>query len=541
MKRRISWNRWSISTKILVPFLGLTVIAIAVIGFVALDNLKILGNHALETSTQLGESAIQDSTNALNQLGEETIKQIAGDVAKQIEMYLDTRPFMTETQMRDDLELREIVVQPVGKTGYTTLIDSNNFVIIIHKYAEQEKELASLKNMLPSFWTVIESSRGGKAADGYYDWLEVDGSIRKKYASIVPIDAKYPDGLTLWATTYIDEFSQPAEKTKNEINAAIASSSAYINSIMASMQRAFLVIFSTLILIIIGLALILARVITSPIMALKQGAEEVGKGRLDYQLKVKNQDEIGELADSFNKMSSDLKTYMEELKEAADENIANEKKIEENLHLYVQKVSQAQEAERKRIARELHDETAQELVVVLRHLDDLALGKSRLSVQEIREKIRKILKELRRFGQELRPSILDDLGLIPAVKWLASDLSINYSMNVTTEITGRQRQFKSDTELLLFRIIQEALTNVRKHSKATEATIRIDYFEQNARIEISDNGHGFDIPYKSGELTKRGKLGLTGIEERVQLLGGTLNIVSHPGDGTSIVVNIPNI
>ena len=316
MNNRMSWNRWSISTKILVPFLGLTVIAITLIGYVALDNLKILGNHALDTSTKLGESAIQDSTAALNELGEQAIKQIAGDVAKQIEMYLNKEPLMTQNQMRADLELREIVVQPVGKTGYTTLIDSNNFVIIIHKYVEQEKDLGSLKNTLPSFWTVIEASRGGKAVDGYYDWQEVDGSIRKKYASIVPVNSKYPDGLTLWATTYIDEFSQPAEQTKKEINAAIASSSAYINSILSAMQNAFIVMFTSLIIIVIALALILSRVITSPIMALKLGAEEIGKGRLDHKLKVKNQDELGELADSFNKMSVDLKTYMQELKDA---------------------------------------------------------------------------------------------------------------------------------------------------------------------------------------------------------------------------------
>jgi PAS domain S-box-containing protein len=139
--------------------------------------------------------------------------------------------------------------------------------------------------------------------------------------------------------------------------------------------------------------------------------------------------------------------------------ITQEKRAQENLRLYVQKISQAQEAERKRIARELHDDTAQSLVVVSRHLDDLASGNSKLSPKDIREEVRKILEGVRHFSQELRPSILDDLGLIPALKWLAADLTENHGINVKTEITGNQRQLPPEAELTLFRITQEALNN----------------------------------------------------------------------------------
>ena len=142
----------------------------------------------------------------------------------------------------------------------------------------------------------------------------------------------------------------------------------------------------------------------------------------------------------------------------------------------MQKVSEAQEAERKRIARELHDETAQSLVVILRDLDDLASGNSRLSAKDIREEVRKVLEGVRRFSQELRPSILDDLGLIPALNWLTSDLTKNFGITVDSEVIGNQRQLPQETELMLFRITQEALTNVRKHSKATKASVKVDFF-----------------------------------------------------------------
>ena len=149
--------------------------------------------------------------------------------------------------------------------------------------------------------------------------------------------------------------------------------------------------------LVVGLALILAHVITKPILALKEGAEAIGQGKLDYKLKVNSKDELGDLAITFNTMGSDLKSYTEELKNTAAENLAKERIIEENLHLYVQKVSQAQEAERKRVARELHDETVQSLVVVSRHLDDLATGNSNITAEDIREEVRKILEEVQTF------------------------------------------------------------------------------------------------------------------------------------------------
>ena len=539
MKKVLNWSEWSITTKILIPFLLLLIISMGAIGYMTNTNIRDLGSYALSTSSDLGQRAIEDSTAHLNKLGEDIIKQKARDVAKQVEMYLANHPPMTIEEMRADEELRNIVVQPVGVTGYTTLIEPVNSIIIIHKFPGQEKNLDSLKDILPTFWALLKSSIGVKSTAGYYDWLEVDGSINQKYASIEYINADNWGSLTLWATTYITEFSMPAEETKKEINNAIRDSSIYINKIVTDIQNLFFIIFTVLLIIAVGITLLLLKVITNPIQALREGAEAIGKGNLDYKLEVKRKDELGDLADSFNKMASELKSYTEQLKSTATENIEKERKIQENLRIYMRKVGQAQEAERKRISRELHDDTIQSLVVVSRKLDDLSKGHSDVSAPDIREEVRKIIEGVRFFSQELRPSILDDLGLIPAVKWLASNLEKNYKMEVTTEISGTQRQLQSESELMLFRIIQEGLANAGKHSGASKVSIKLDFYENSIKVIIQDNGQGIKAPLKIGELARIGKLGLLGIRERTQLLGGTFNIESQPDQGTTFTVDVP--
>ena len=538
MKKIFAWYQWSIFTKLLTTFLALSVIIMIVMSTIAIINIRTLGTYAVKIATDLGESAIEDSTSHLISLGEEIIKQKAKDVAKQVEMYFTVHSNVTIDDMRNDPELRAIVVQSVGVTGYTTLIDPANEVIVIHKFPEQEKDITPLKDILSSFWNLIISSITHETS-GYYDWLEVDGSINQKYASIVPVTNGTGYTLTIWATTYIDEFSAPAEETKEEINTAILETSNYLKENIARVQDVFIIAFTILVVCIIGLTLLLSHVITSPIIALKQGAEAIGQGKLDYKLKINSKDELGDLANEFNKMAAALKSYLEELTRKSEENIIKEKRIQDNLRLYAQKVSEAQESERKRIARDLHDDTVQSLVVIARHLDDIASGQSQLSISDLREKVSNIIKEVRHFSQELRPSILDDLGLIPSVEWLASDLINNYKIKVETKISGEFTTLPSQSELILFRIIQEALTNVRKHSEATLAQVILHYASDFMRVTIKDNGKGFDIPSAKEDLTWEGKLGLTGMYERAQLLRGTLTIQSHPGEGTTITLEVP--
>jgi signal transduction histidine kinase len=227
------------------------------------------------------------------------------------------------------------------------------------------------------------------------------------------------------------------------------------------------------------------------------------------------------------------------------ENITERKKAEENLRYYLQEITKAQEEERKRIARELHDSSAQNLIALLHQLDNLLTDKTKLPVSEAKalwsfyERIRDTLQEVRRFSRDLRPSVLDDLGLLPALEWVTEDLRNTYWIEVDLKVQGSERRLFPEAELLLFRIVQESLRNIAKHAKATRAEVKVEFGEDKVTVTINDNGIGFEPPDDLGALTPAGKLGLAGMQERVQLLGGRLKLESEPGKGTKIFVEAP--
>jgi len=138
----------------------------------------------------------------------------------------------------------------------------------------------------------------------------------------------------------------------------------------------------------------------------------------------------------------------------------------------------------------------------------------------------------------LRPRILDDLGLVPALKWLAQEL-INLA-GIKVEVkTDTIPPLPPETQLVLFRVAQEALNNIHRHSEASEANITLEQRGDELRLAISDNGKGFELPQPLSDFAGQGKLGLTGMVERVQLIGGELEITSEIGKGTKIVVKAP--
>jgi signal transduction histidine kinase len=134
---------------------------------------------------------------------------------------------------------------------------------------------------------------------------------------------------------------------------------------------------------------------------------------------------------------------------------------------------------------------------------------------------------------------LDDLGFLPTLRGLSARLSQEDGIEARVEVSGDERRLPAETELVLFRIAQEALNNVRKHSQATEVVTSVEFSDGIVRIAISDNGQGFKVPGRLGQLVSMGKLGLTGMYERAQLVGGTLAVHSAPGKGTTVVAQIP--
>ena len=221
------------------------------------------------------------------------------------------------------------------------------------------------------------------------------------------------------------------------------------------------------------------------------------------------------------------------------------RQMQENLRFYLHQVTRAQEEERKRISRELHDDTIQALVVLSRRLETLAPGgqelpeKSRLRLEELREQVNEIMQSVRRLSQDLRPAALDRLGLLSALQWLASDVGKYSGISTEVSVQGIERRLPEEVELVLFRITQEAMRNVWRHSEATKAEIAVKFEPDKIGITISDNGKGFKPPEAIGDLARDGKLGLAGMQERTRLLGGTLTIQSEVGKGSSITFSIP--
>ena len=225
--------------------------------------------------------------------------------------------------------------------------------------------------------------------------------------------------------------------------------------------------------------------------------------------------------------------------------VTEEKRMRENLRFYLQQVTRAQEEERKRIARELHDDTIQALVVLARQLDDLASKAKGLSKEERRrlenlwQQTSNTIEGVRRLSQDLRPAALDRLGLLSALEWLASDVGKHSGITVEIKTDGAERRVSPEVELVLFRIAQEALRNVWRHSGATSAELIVEFDQSKTKITISDNGKGFDSSDTIGDLVRNGRLGLAGMQERAKLLGGSLKVESEPGKGTTVTIEAP--
>jgi signal transduction histidine kinase len=209
----------------------------------------------------------------------------------------------------------------------------------------------------------------------------------------------------------------------------------------------------------------------------------------------------------------------------------------------LRRIVSAQEAERIRIARELHDETGQALTAIglgLRGVSsNLASDKEKASnnLRQLEGLVDHSLIELQRLIADLRPSHLDDLGLTAAIRWYASEIEDRTSLKMQVEVSGVERMLPGEVKTALFRVAQEALTNIIKHANANSGKIFIDFQSQGVYLSIADDGVGFDPARRIA--SQRSSWGLMGMEERTQLLGGIFRLNSNPGRGTEIQVFIP--
>lgn len=228
----------------------------------------------------------------------------------------------------------------------------------------------------------------------------------------------------------------------------------------------------------------------------------------------------------------------------AKRDITEENRLRENLYFYIREITRAQEEERKRIARELHDETIQALAALILDIADISGGPqlpevTKQRLQRLSATINSVLEEVRRFCHELRPGLLERLGLIASLGILTDDLTACCGVNCSLQIIGSERKLSPEAELMLFRIVQEALRNVKKYSRATSAMVRVEFNREKVKVNISDNGDGFRLPEDISDFARQRKLGLMGIKERTRLLGGSLRVQSAIGRGTTVAVEVP--
>ncbi len=203
----------------------------------------------------------------------------------------------------------------------------------------------------------------------------------------------------------------------------------------------------------------------------------------------------------------------------------------------------AQEDEQRRIARELHDDTSQALVHLSMMLGVTAQGTNDLHARaqlfELKQRSSEALDGIKRIIMDLRPRLLDEYGLLAAVRWYAQDRLAPAGVSVAVDELGAPSPLPPHLETGLFRVVQEAINNIARHAGATNATIRLLWEPDAVTIEVCDNGQGFEPGSVLSDPEKARSVGLIGMRERIEMVQGTLRIESQPGAGACILVRVP--
>jgi signal transduction histidine kinase len=299
------------------------------------------------------------------------------------------------------------------------------------------------------------------------------------------------------------------------------------------------------------LAWILTLLLTRPLLSLAALSRRVARGDLSARSPVWADDEVGYLARSFNAMVDVLEESRAALMKSNAEVLASNEELRrlyENLRLkeetrvsLLARTVSAQEEERLRLSRELHDGVGQMLASLLVHLKLIERSSNPALIQEkcaeLRGLIVQTLEETKRLSMDLRPAGLDDLGLIDALEWYARSFERTTGIAVRLSISGFDQRLPQPVEVQLYRIAQEMLTNISKHAGARQAELNLQLIDGNVSLSVRDDGRGFDAGRTLRDNTRG--LGLLTMKERAELLGGSFQLNSAPGQGTSIGITVP--
>ena len=269
---------------------------------------------------------------------------------------------------------------------------------------------------------------------------------------------------------------------------------------------------------------VLKRALT-PLGRLQAAVDKVRQGhkQVRVELDAVSDEQFERLVETFNQMLAELEQYAQQMQQLP------------------RQILEAQEEERQRLARELHDEAAQALTSLLVHLRLLERAhdpqQAQQQVQELRQLTAQALEEVRRVALDLRPTILDDLGLGAALEWRVDEFSQANGIQTEIHIARLEQRLPRDVELVFYRVGQESLTNIARHAQAQQVEVALRREHEMISLEISDDGAGFNTAL--APTTKPRGLGLVGMRERLAMIKGTLTIESEPGNGTRILARAP--
>jgi signal transduction histidine kinase len=288
----------------------------------------------------------------------------------------------------------------------------------------------------------------------------------------------------------------------------------------------------------IFIAWIMSRNITRPLNRLTAAASVIASGNYSPSVIVDRRDEVGKLARAFNAMVAQVQQARQEL----EQKVIEAEQTNEQLRDLSAHLQNIREEERMHIAREMHDELGQLLTGFKMDVSWLNKKLADTNDPALREKLSEMITIVdesvmfvRKLAAELRPSILDDLGLIPALEWHSKEFTKRFKIEVEFKSLIKELQTSQLVATGLFRMYQESLTNVARHSGATRVKATLHLANGSIHLSITDNGKGFDM----AAYTQKKTLGLLGMKERAIMIGGKLNIQSEPGKGTTITIAVP--
>lgn len=318
------------------------------------------------------------------------------------------------------------------------------------------------------------------------------------------------------------------------------------------LRQGMIAISGVALILIAAITLYSARKITYPIQQLTLAANQIDGGDLNTPLSVPGSGEVGILSSTLENMRTklvenlrSLETWNDTLETKVDEQTQEIQAQKARIQALLQHTLTAQEIERSRISHELHDEIGQYLTAIEFSLERIIRTLSteneqiEAAVEQTRLLLQKTITSLREIITDMRPGVLDELGLVPALRWMGKHVLNPVGMQMKVDENEINPRLSGAVETVLFRITQEAINNAIRHSGADLFTVSLSQTEGTFGMELADNGQGFDVTAVSPNPDENHGFGLPGMQERASAVGGKVTIVSSPGNGTTITVIVP--